>query len=66
MQQQFLFLHNSGHVLKRLIPSTCMTSSAADQRFADKCYHKWQMLKDEYWDLFDHRLYVKLPQELLL
>lgn len=60
MQQQFLLLHNSCHMFKRLIPWTCMTSPAADQRFVDKCYRKWQILTDESWDLFHHRLTLHL------
>lgn len=48
MHPQFLLLYNSCRIFRRLILWTCMTSSTADQRFADKCYQKWQMLQAEH------------------
>lgn len=45
MHPQFLLLYNSCRIFRRLILWTCMTSSTADQRFADKCYQKWQMYR---------------------
>lgn len=48
MHPQFLLLYNSCRIFRRLILWTCLTSSTADQRFADKCYQKWQMLQAEH------------------